>query len=95
MYRTLGDVQETKRETRWVSDPNLGWRSVLVVTEMPTTSLQLNDFAVTLKSSRINGFMEIASVLGNHATIATPANGYRTIAAIKRAQPLGDVYGEP
>jgi pimeloyl-ACP methyl ester carboxylesterase len=86
VYRLIGNVAFTTLETG-VSAAG-GLTTVNAVRETPTSSFQLNDFAVTLTSACIDPFERLASVKDNHSTISNPTNGQIVLNWIRTVQPV-------
>ena len=85
VYDLLGEVASTTME--WVPAAQ-GPLVFPTVKETPTTSFQLNDFAVTARSACVHPFIPLASVIDNHATISNPTNGQTVLDAIRAIQPV-------
>ncbi|MGH9901558.1 MAG: hypothetical protein ACRD68_07060, partial [Pyrinomonadaceae bacterium] len=84
VYRLMGEVATTTLERRAIFGRTLHF----YVKEHPTSGFQLNDFLVTINSSKLPGFAEIPAVKANHATIARRDVGVTVINRIRSAQPI-------
>jgi hypothetical protein len=89
IYRLLGSAESAGLKPYQVPATKL-WPATtkMGVHEVRASKFLLNDFAVTVRTTRMEGFKELVSVKRNHRTIADPDVAQRVIDAIRAAQPI-------